>query len=307
MNLSSNKKAFTIIELLTVMSIIVILLSILVPALNRVRRYAKVVMQKGQFHEISKGLELYQNDHDQTYPDSDPFGADGDPYCGAMKLCEAMLGQDGEGYHPDSRFAADGLNATDIEDFYPFNLCQPTLASVYQNDPNLMANLRERISYVYTEDIRACRLGDLFADQGVFLTPVDTYANAVICDVFLNASIRSSCAARSGEKMGMPVLYYKADPSKMSHDIANPDNTDNKYEYLDNYALTALGLPWDPCAVHPLYFDGTSAPGELFYRQTRNKRITSTLKPHNEDTYILISAGWDGLYGTRDDVYNFAD
>jgi len=305
MNLSSNKKAFTIIELLTVMSVIVILLSILVPALNRVRRYAKVVMQKGQFHEISKGLEMYQNEHEQTYPDSDPLDTAGTAYCGAMKLCEAMLGQDGMGYHPDSRFLADGTNAVG-DPLYWFDLCTP-IAPPY--DPCQIANMRERATYVYPEDIRAYRLTDLYA---IISPPFDnseplTIPNVVISDVFLNPRIRNTCVVRSGEKVGTPVLYYKADPSKMSHDIANPGNPDNIYDYEDNDDLTFLGLPEDQNTVHPLYDDGSGNPKGLFYRLTRNERITSTLKPHNEDTYILISAGWDGLYGTRDDVYNFAD
>jgi len=49
-NKKSDKKAgFTIVELLTIMSIIVILIGLLVPALNMVKRYAKRVNQKNQF------------------------------------------------------------------------------------------------------------------------------------------------------------------------------------------------------------------------------------------------------------------
>ena len=28
-------------------------------------------------------------------------------------------------------------------------------------------------------------------------------------------------------------------------------------------------------------------------------------RPYRADSYILISAGYDGLYGTRDDICNF--
>ncbi len=46
---------------------------------------------------------------------------------------------------------------------------------------------------------------------------------------------------------------------------------------------------------------------QVFYKAITNDKVTATPRPHNEDGYILMSAGWDGLYGTKDDVFNFAD
>ena len=104
---SNSKGAFTIVELLTVMSIIVILISLLVPALNKVRRYAREVKQSAQFHAIAVALELFSNEFD-GYPDSEPNDGDDIDYCGAMKLTEAMLGQDLLGFHPHSLFLSSG-------------------------------------------------------------------------------------------------------------------------------------------------------------------------------------------------------
>ena len=114
----------------------------------------------------------------------------------------------------------------------------------------------------------------------------------------------------------MPVLYYKADPSKLNHDtttipaVGTPNQ--NIYNFDDNYAITALGLPWEGVHTndHPMYKPSlTSSPGDgtpIFYKAITNDKVTATSRPHNEDGYILMSAGWDGLYGTQDDVYNFA-
>lgn len=121
MKLKKKRKiGFTIIELLTVMSIIVILISLLVPSLQAVKRYSRVVVQRGQFHDIGTGLEMFNIDFD-GYPDSteNGVGNPADAYCGAMKLCEAMLGQDGLGFHPDSRFSRDGLDGPGGADLYP--------------------------------------------------------------------------------------------------------------------------------------------------------------------------------------------
>jgi prepilin-type N-terminal cleavage/methylation domain-containing protein len=326
MKLKGEKTGFTIIELLTVMSIIVILISIMMPALNKVRRFAKVVGQKGQFHEISKGLELYRNEHEETYPDSGAADATGlVGYCGAMKLCEAMLGQDGMGFHPSSRFLADATTSGPSNtDLYPFDLC----VSIDPADPiylSLMPNLRERKKYIDTDNIRPFRLEDIYnwavsggrsygpplGPQVAFQSGAPLqYPNTVISDVFLHPQIRATrCPQHAGEKVGMPVLYYKADPSKLSHDANNPTLPDNIYNFDDNWALTALGCPWEPAqtTVQPLWDAASAIPGKLFYQITQNDKVTSTPRPHNEDGYILISAGYDGLYGTRDDVYNFAD
>ena len=98
---SDSKAAFTIVELLTVMSIIVILIGLMVPSLNMVRRYAWEVRQKAQFNSIGTAIELFNSEF-EGYPDSSEQDPDGIDYCGAMKLGEAMMGQDLRGIHPDS-------------------------------------------------------------------------------------------------------------------------------------------------------------------------------------------------------------
>jgi len=309
------RTGFTIVELLTVMSIIIILMSVLVPGLARSRRFAKVVVQRGQFNEISKGLELFRNDHQESYPDSGAVDSNSVGYCGAMRLCEALLGRDGMGNHPSSSFQAKQTGD------YLFDLCAITDPTAYTD--TLKTNLRDRTKYTDSENIKAYRLQDIYTwpitsgasfytPSAVFqtdtLTPSD-YPNAVIGDVFQKADIKSKyCPARSGQKVGMPVLYYKADSSKIAHDTttiptAGTANT-NIYNFDDNYALTGLGCPWESAATvnpHPMYTDP-----RVFLNAITNDKVTSTPRPHNEDGYILLSAGWDGLYGTQDDVYNFA-
>jgi len=112
MKSKGKRIGFTIIELLTVMSIIVILIGLLVPSLNAIKRYARVVAQQNQFRNIGSGLEMFQSDFDE-YPDSSTIDADGALYCGAMKLCEVMAGQDGLGFHLDSRLTADDGSGED--------------------------------------------------------------------------------------------------------------------------------------------------------------------------------------------------
>jgi type II secretory pathway pseudopilin PulG len=322
MRATSQKCGFTIIELLTVMSIIIILMGVLVPAVNRTRMFAKTVTQRGQFHEISRGLELFRNDHEEAYPDSGAVDSNATPngYCGAMKLCEALIGQDGMGFHPSSSdFQA---KQTDAYLFNPYH-CVAIEPTAY-TDP-LKASLRERIKYVEAESIRATPLQYLYpwdittdgknfyATIGTFKNTMPDYPNSVIGDIFRRATIQGGtlgCPDRGSQKVGMPVLYYKADQSKLSHDtITDPktvtSNT-NIYNFDDNYAITALGCPWEGGTAkttdHPMFKDPL-----VFLNEITNTKVTATPRPHNESGFILLSAGWDGLYGTQDDVYNFID
>ncbi len=300
MSFKGKKWGFTIIELLTVMSIIVILISLLVPSLNTVRRYSRVVRQKGQFHDIGMGLEMFSIDFD-GYPSSRDNWLDGGApaaYCGAMKLCEAMMGQDGLGFHPDSVFKRDGTdNSTTPIDLYP--------------SPVTIENRRQRKNtYVDPDKHIMCAVEDLYDSGGT--SPYDP-CSSVLCDVFMKFKALVPGKQISGKRIGMPVLYYKADVTKIDHDetVALGKNI---YDYRDNDGLTKLQVV-GITELHPLNSASTFVDGSgntrtgvwVFYNNTLNKKISTTLKPCNENTFILISAGWDGLYGTKDDVYNFAE
>ncbi|MHC4194048.1 MAG: DUF1559 domain-containing protein, partial [Planctomycetota bacterium] len=56
---SNRRAAFTIVELLTVMSVIIILIGILVPGLTALKRYAWDVTQRQQFHAMDVALEAF--------------------------------------------------------------------------------------------------------------------------------------------------------------------------------------------------------------------------------------------------------
>ena len=284
MRTKHKKTAFTIVELLTVMSIIIILISLLLPALNAAKRFSRVVLQKNQFRNIGSGLQIYESDFDE-YPDSDALDADTPQaaYCGAMKLAEVMAGQDALGFHLDSRLTNDGKDADGT--------------SLYLPDATIDdENLRSRKEYLERRDIQICSLDDLYKSPGTTFSR--TGGIALLCDVFRSVKNRTT-----ERRMGMPVLYYRADTSRMSHDVNTPGNTDNIYNYEDNHTFLGMGVPPSGPATHPLYAGGT-VTGQVFYENTLDED-SPIPRPHNKDSYILISAGWDGIYGTRDDVYNF--
>lgn len=285
---SKKRAAFTIVELLTVMSIIVILIGLLVPALNQVKRYAYEVKQRAQLSSIDTAIELFNSEFD-GYPDSSALGPDGVEYCGAMKLCEAVMGQDLLGYHPDSTFRGDGTDG--------YKVLYPDANGLSQD--LYRSNLSTRKGpYLPLDNANAYSMGDLYGSTSPFLPRY-----FVLCDVYKRVTHRTI-----GKKVGMPILYYRANTANTRHSWNAPDDPQNIYNYLDNQRLLMLGKPWDQGVAsstpHKLAVEN-GQPGLRFYLNTKNEKVLTASRPYRADSYILISAGWDGEYGTPDDICNF--
>ena len=235
---------------------------------GRLGRQALEVRQKAQLHNVETAVELAFG-----YPPSDAEDPTGQPYCGAMKLAEVIMGQDGLGFHGESVFRADGKDANGVANLYD------------RTDLD-----KRRGPYLPPEHFECLTLGEIYGAGNTGAFDPNT---RVLCDAYGHKF-------ESGYEGGMPILYYKADTSKGSHDMDDPNNPDNIYDYRDNQALLGLGVPGKPEARHPMFADP-----RLFYRITRSDEVETAGKPVNADSYILISAGEDGLYGTKDDICNF--
>jgi len=241
---------------------------------------------------MDAALELFNNEFDGYPPSSAMDSATPQQfYCGAMKLCEAMMGQDLLGFHTNSIYRADGMDTTGLIPLYGLDV----------TDPRYEDNLKARRGpFLPLESANAYRMEDIYGKDnlGAF-DPCDF----VLCDVYTRRML-------SGNKTGMPVLYYKADTANNKHyDPDNPgdppppsapDNDEgNIYNYYDNYFLIELGKPWTSEETHSL------VEYEKFYKNTKSHKITTAVRPYRADSYILLSAGADGEYGTADDIFNF--
>jgi len=273
MTVICKKSGFTIVELLTVLVIIMLLTGILIPSLYKVRNIAKEAKQRAQFASIDQALLAFRNYYGD-YPGSAPVDSVGNFYNGAMKLTEALVGYDLLGCHTDFSFLASGV-------------------SYNAGDPN---NLDKRVGpFLDVSTSNAFTLPQIFGGSALF-----DPNNHVLCDSF--PRIKVSLGSGRTVKAGLPVLYYKANTS--SKTMINATLAFNIYNSNDNLALISEKDAADgDSSVDPIITG--------WFYDVRYKVIDPQATaaggikwPYRHDSYILISAGADGEYGTDDDITN---
>lgn len=297
--MNGKRFGFTVVELLTTLAIISMLVALLIPSLNMVRNMAKETRQKAQFATIGQALLAFRTDYGD-YPPSEErdMSEPGKLYCGAQKLAEALLGWDLLGFQPRSQrfgwkpnFRSDGLYTGPGPG--PGGGTYDPLDLVERRGP-----------YLNVGSGNAFRMLQLF-DRGQPLWGLEVDDRFVICDSFgvkkVTIPVGSTVTTITA---GTPILYYRAITS--NNDWGFPVASSSRYDYTDNlvlYRIPALKNQME----HPL-----SVTPEIFYSEEDYKivdqqifRATGRLWPHRPDSYILISAGADGLYGTNDDITNF--
>jgi prepilin-type N-terminal cleavage/methylation domain-containing protein len=280
----AKRSGLTLVEILVVVGIIAILTGMLLPAVSMVKRTAREAKQRVQFTAIDLALATFKNDYG-TLPPSDPYTWLGDAQqaensSGAQKLAEALLGWDLLGFHPDSGWRADGTNR------WPYRVGTTTYAegTYFLYDRTVQRDMDKRKArYLDLDTANAVRLGVTAGHDGLF--------NLGSLGVTLS---------------GLPVLYYRADPSeKVRESIYN--YKDNDYLVVAKEQTDVIGRGTPPVRPTGARWNPLSGTVSTFYDYITDWRASTTdfAVPHKPDSYLLISAGNDGLYGTDDDITNF--
>ncbi|MDY0355668.1 MAG: type II secretion system protein [Sedimentisphaerales bacterium] len=308
--MKAKRSGLTLVEILVVVGVIAILAGMLLPAISMVRRTAREAKQKVQFTAIDLALATFKNDHGD-YPPSDRYTwleetAQTENSSGAQKLAEALLGWDLLGFHPDSGFRADGMNRWP----YRVGTMTHTAGTYFLYDRTVDRDMdRRRSRYLDLDTANAVRLGVSGGNDGLFnlgavgvsLAP-ETF---VLGDAFGKGK---EVVLRDGKRKraGLPVLYYRANATgKAREDVY--DNRDNDYLVVakEQTDLTQRGSA--PARAQGNLWNPLAGAVSTFYDNITDWRAStdSFRVPHKPDSYILISAGNDGFYGTDDDIYNF--
>lgn len=312
MKRTQHNNAFTIVELLTVMAVIALLIGLLVPALALVKDRAKDIQQRAQFHSISVGLEMFKTEFGD-YPDSfdniapttpaaiAPLIQDTANYGGAQKMAEGLVGFDLLGVHPKAGFRSNGQN------YFPepingylniYDTVNGINAGTLYYEVDGYANINARKGpFVDLENANAFQMQDVYGTN----TAGFNHLNVVLCDVYAKSRT-------SGKKTGMPILYFKADAGNALQNYSVDGNYENDiYNFDDNYALLSLGSAQAKSFPHEVMVGGTDEYIN-FENIVLNQQVFSASgvrRPYRAGSFILWSAGKDGIFGTGDDVLNF--
>jgi len=325
METKREKFGFTLVELLTVMAVIAILIGILVPALNLVRKMAKDTSQKAQFHSIGVSLDIFNGEND-GYPDSYVRGTTAGYTTGAQHLAEALVGRDMLGLDPQTSW--------DAEKDWTDKNTRP----VYGNGNNTEddASLaRRKGPYLSSENVEAYNIDKLYPSASITNQVYKgiTAPAPVLTDIYRVKDI--VLPNNKTVKAGSPILYYKANTSltgsaifpntqistsgmSIVTTILDADAKNSIYNSMDNEDLIRLGDVATQTKQHHFDFLGNTFaapytdPGGhdlrwVFYDTITNPKIATQPRPYNASSYLLISAGYDGIYGTTDDITNFGN
>jgi len=314
---TNTRYGFTLIELLTVVAIIAMLTALFGVGTRKIKILQRNLQQKAVFHGMEIGLELFAKDFD-GYPNSGQVSDTGGVVCGAQRLAEALLGRDERGFHPRTKWHP-SLDLAAPQPPYPGPDLYTEVTESNRKDPYI--ELKHGGVHTLAE-LYGSSIGTTTAYTSAGAT-IGTQRAPVVTDVFNYAHVTINGET---EKVGLPVLYFKADSTKRFRvdetnqpALATPERyTQWVYNYSDNEPLlTANWLrdieeaaPRAGLDVH--YYEDGKSNAQVFYESLtereedmNNDGVKEFFKAYNTGTFILISAGYDGIYGTKDDITNF--
>ncbi len=306
---------------MVVVGIIALLLAILVPAFNEVRKQARVAQCRSVLSSIQAGLEAFKSDHvvGGRYPPSEFTTAlvanphvvsQGlQPPQGAYFLVWGLAGADLLGTPGFIDVDGDGLWYGDTH----ANAPQPS--GLYAMQGNVPLFQRAGPFVDVTKMQFPERVGSQFQlgvggkavlDSLVFLDPwgfpiLYYRSNPVAQGNPPNVQIADSSLA-----INDAAFYYQYDNALFTSDPSDTFGPGIDLGGGTEHQIKYLGNPEDPNDLSGLPPGVTRPFARYIHNPAADNPAAPTLhRPHNAHSYLLTSPGPDALWGTIDDVTNF--
>ena len=198
-------RAFTLIELLVVIAIIALLVSILLPSLQKAKALAKVAVCQSNLHSLYFGFAFYAEDHDMRLPPCPSTGPNRGEGCGWVDgygylntlypdyvdtpeafFCQDTTNPERYSPHPNSTYPNGQFPFQDGNYSYRFQLAS-------ENDPDFPNPDRRGLNYKYklTRPERFAFIGDKYTYTGTTFAIINHPALVVYNGLLSDGSVVS--------------------------------------------------------------------------------------------------------------------
>lgn len=326
----ARPSGFTLIEMLTVVAIIALLISIMLPSLAKARDQARRAKVLALLDSIGKALEMFNNDF-HHYPDSrvrrDPIDWGGwhdfpdKQLSGAHWLARALYGHDAAGV--DARgyvmmdASSEGPGLPNTLAAKPLDLANLTEGGPYADrkgvymEGELLAGDADRELFPGTPPINTAGTGSFqFRPTGRPVLREDAYGSPVLY-YRANPTGRQSfcCHGGIGTVNAQPIgpgVYNHYDNCFIAGDYENADGTGGKGDWGWDFSgrgefqhLGCLGT------MAPQTFNRETHTFAYYLHDRAAWRTVNAIRPVRHDAFVLTTAGKDQVFGTGDDITNF--